>query len=654
MEPVSITTERPHMVAKDRQNKTDSPKAEVGEIDTRAPFQSVKDAVNLFGEGAFSGEKIAIKKIKPHSAERVLVKETKLHLAQKELYKLKERLKSAETTKTGALTELERAKRTVDDLKNKLETVNEAKEAAVKAVEAAKNQAKQFETVETNPNGSLKQDLEDTKQQYAAVFTELDAAKQELRRIHHDREVALEEQNAAVKQETESELIKKVNLDRAGEISKDIMTVQRTIEQVKLATMQALQEQENVYTEKNVQKLAHKAALEESAKKLLAIRERFDPEMSKDLETQYEKMTSEIKRLQTEMENVKASDLDSLKTVTSELDGAKESLQKLVEEENSLKTLLESLKIELENVKKEHEELKQKEVEIESVVGDLNSKLHKSKIELESACVEEAKVTGASDEMMSTFQQLVSESENAKRESKEMKEKAEELKKEAEAMGVALEEAESKLKVVLTEAEEAKKAESKALEDIKVISEQTDAARASTSESGSKITISQEEFEALGRKVVESEKLAKMKVEAAMAQVEAVKASEKEAVNKLEATQKEIDDLKAATAAALKQAEMAEAAKKAVEGELKRWREKEQKKATEAAALILQETQMQQSQYKTQTPSLPSTPNYKQSPPQKPKTKKVLVSNLSGIFQRKKSQIDGGSSPSYLPGEKPV
>ncbi|KAJ8527632.1 hypothetical protein K7X08_015083 [Anisodus acutangulus] len=49
------------MVAKDRTKTTGSPKVEVGEIDTSAPFHSVKDAVNLFGDGAFSGEKLAIK-----------------------------------------------------------------------------------------------------------------------------------------------------------------------------------------------------------------------------------------------------------------------------------------------------------------------------------------------------------------------------------------------------------------------------------------------------------------------------------------------------------------------------------------------------------------------------------------------------------------
>lgn len=66
------------MVAKERQNATDSQKVEVGEIDTSAPFQSVKDAVNLFGEGAFSGEKPAIKKAKAHSVEVILIRGSSL------------------------------------------------------------------------------------------------------------------------------------------------------------------------------------------------------------------------------------------------------------------------------------------------------------------------------------------------------------------------------------------------------------------------------------------------------------------------------------------------------------------------------------------------------------------------------------------------
>uniref|UniRef100_A0A0R0LGP5 WEB family protein n=1 Tax=Glycine max TaxID=3847 RepID=A0A0R0LGP5_SOYBN len=238
---------------------------------------------------------------------------------------------------------------------------------------------------------------------------------------------------------------------------------------------------------------------------------------------------------------------------------------------------------------------------------------------------EESKVRGASEEMILTLSQLTSETENARREAEDMKNRTAELKKEVEVTMLALEEAEKNLKVALEEAEAAKAAEKSSL----------------------------------SHKVEESDKLADMKVAAAKAQVEAVKASENEALKRLETTQKEIEDIKTATQEALKKAEMAEAAKRAVESELRRWRERVQKRAAEAASRILAETQV----------STKSSPQHyriqKQNPPrtmvevkkfEKEKvsvSKKTLLPNISGIFQRKKNQVKGGS-PSYLPGENPV
>lgn len=90
--------------------------------------------------------------------QRAFATESQLHLAQKELNKLKEQLQTAETTRAQALTELEKAKKTVLDLTLKLTTINESKEQALKAAEAAKAKTTQLNdesNQDGNPNGKL-------------------------------------------------------------------------------------------------------------------------------------------------------------------------------------------------------------------------------------------------------------------------------------------------------------------------------------------------------------------------------------------------------------------------------------------------------------------------------------------------------------------
>ncbi|KAK4768017.1 hypothetical protein SAY87_003158 [Trapa incisa] len=626
------------MVARDYQKSAGSTKVEVGEIETRAPFQSVKDAVSLFGEGAFSGEKHPIRKIKSQSAERILAKETQVHLVQKELNKLKEQLENAETTKAQVLDELEKSKRTKDDLVHKLNMVTESKEQAIKQTETTESLAKHLKVENSNgytlTNDSWKRDLESTQEQYTTDMKSI-----------------------AFKQVEDAELAAKANMVKVGEIKKEISAIQETLSQVKLATFQAQWDQARIFEENDVQRLLIKDTLEESARELLTMKKEYDPEIAQNLEANFTETGRQIGSVKKQMETVNSYDLDSVRIVTSELDEAKGWLKKVAEEERSLWSLLESLKVELENAKKEHSELKEKEAETESVVGNLHVKLRKSRSELEACLAEESKGKGSSCEMIAILHQLISETENARKIAEEMKKKAESLKKEAEATKIALKEAEQRLRFALEEAEEAKVDEATALDEIKNLSERTTAARASTFESDAKITISKDEFISLRQKVEELDKLAEMKVVAAIAQVEAVKASENEALKRLDATRKEIEEMKAKTEAALKRATMAEAARRAVEGELRRWWEREQKKADEASTRIntisydscTQNYKVQKQQY-YQPGKL-----YHVESPEKKKTlvsKKVLRTNLSGIFNRKKRQVES-SSLSYLPGEKP-
>ncbi|CAN6448354.1 unnamed protein product [Victoria cruziana] len=657
------------MVVKGRQGANDPAKAEVGEIDTSAPFESVKAAVTLFGEGALSAEKLTEKKPKPPFLEKRVSKEKQLHLAQKELNKYKEQLQSAETTRVQALDELQNARKAISDLTCKLNSINDSKESAIKATEACRHQAKELETANSGhpmSNGTSTQTaLEDTRERYSSVIAELDGAKQELRRMRQDFSASMDARACAIQQATDAAQAIQANTELANVLTREITAANDSLVRVKHAHLQALEEHTNIM--KSAEECSSDPTVEQKHKKLEALRKEFLSGTADDLEAKLTAKVAEVGMLQKQIDSVKAAQLDSLSNITAELAEAKGILCKVAEEEKTEKKLLESLNADLENVRKELKELEAKEAEAENIAAELHVRLQSARTELYVAHSSEAKAKGSSDELLSTLEQLALETKEAKSEATKSRGEAEELKKEAEGMRLALEEAEKRLRIALREAEEAKAAEASALDQIKSLSEKTIAARASTSEHGANITISKEEYDSLNGKVNDAGSLAGMKVAAAMAQVEAVKASEKEALQKLESIRKEMKDIEVATNEALKRAEMADAARKAVEGELKRWREREQKKwaAAElppmAPVIEKKPDDVSKVSIAAQDPASAAkvrwsektvnSSNSRKMERSSTLKKKMTFSSFSGIFQRKKSQVEVGM-PSYLPGEK--
>lgn len=507
-------------------------------------------------------------------------KETHLHLTCKELDKFKKQLKSVENTKLQALRELEKANRTLQELTNKLETVSESKQAALEATEVAKARAKQLEeSKSTQPQlygAGWKQDVDSEIEQYKASTAELNFAKQELTNLRQDFDSALEAKLAAFQEAADAKHGAKVNREKLTGLSKEIGTMRSTLNQVKLASVQAQEGHSKLMAEKEARLQSKRNAKEGVEKKICSLKEEFDddPELAGKLEEMLEETNEAIGVLQEQLKAVRDSDLDSLRIATSEINDARKTLEQVLEEKISLQSLVEYLKMELEKVKRDKKELLEKESETALLSERLHIELVKSKEEREVARAGENKGEG----MRLKLQELSLEAVNATKEAEELKRKAEALKQEAETFRKIAKEAGEKLQIAMKEAEEAKAREEHANAQIQNSTTRGTNNEVKSSGSKGKIKLSAEEFEALTGKAERAGNSADIEVESAMAQVDAITERENEVSQRLEAVLKEIEDIKAATQDSLKKADMAEAAKQAVESELSKWRQKEHKK----------------------------------------------------------------------------
>ncbi|KAG4931875.1 hypothetical protein JHK87_045877 [Glycine soja] len=470
--------------------KLNSPRGEVGEIDTRAPFQSVKAAVSLFGEVAITRDRFSVKR---RSSENVFEKETQLILAQKELNKIKKQVDNAEAIKAKALSELENAKEILQ---------REAQRSA------------------------------------------------------------------------------KLNLERISELSNEIATMKASIEQVRLASEQSQEESEAQLVG------YYKTAKEEAQKNLESLKNEYDTELMQSLDAKLAQTSAEIEFLQEQIKKLHASKMDSVRLLTSELKEATKTLEEVAEEKNSLKKLVFSLRTELKQVKKEQDEVKEKGHIAEALAANLTGKLQGS---MRDARPKPGTVDDLEANMFyvqsAKIRKLQLETEGAIREAEETRRKVQELKQEVEKSRAVAEEAEEKLELVLVEVKEAKAAEQRAVKEMKILSE---VGRVPYSKFNGKIKMSNEEFEALRAKAKECEDLVEKKEAIVMAELQEIYARKNEVDRKVETNLKAIEETKAAEETALWSAEMADSAKVAIESELRRWHQQQQKVIPGAASQKLE------------------------------------------------------------------
>lgn len=487
--------------------------------------------------------------------QSVCDKETQLMLAHKQFIKIKQKLDNAEITRSRALSDLSKAKKTMEELSNKLETVNKSKQSAIDTKETVQQREEQLEHDKSQGTPPHHHELDVAREQYLSTTVELDAAKQQLNKIRQSFDSALDFKATALNQAAEAKRALQVNSAKVNELSKEITDMKDAIHQLKLAATQNQQEYGSIVKEKDDLRECYKTAVEEAEKKLLVLRKEYEPELSRTLEGKLIETTSEIESLREEMKKAHESEMNIVKVITNELNDATTRLQEASDEECSLRSLVNSIRMELEDMRREREELQWKEAE-----------------RLE---IEERKKMEALKEESLKLEGMKLEALGARNEAEEMNRKIESLKKETDSAMVAAEEAEKRLELVIREVQEAKAADEKVREEMKMISQKQESKKHDESSSASKIKITVLEFESLKRGAGETENATEKKLADIAAELEEINARKTEADSKLGASLKAIEEMNHATELAQKSAESAEAAKSMVESELNRWRQQE-------------------------------------------------------------------------------